>query len=78
MIMECHEYTVRGRYDTAGRPVYGWKCYCGTTACLKQKKIQYFAEIEQIDIKRYDELSPEEEKKFYDKAFDRAPLPPKE
>lgn len=68
--MKCHEYTVAGRYDTAGRPVYGWKCYCGTTACLQQKSIQNYAEIEQVSYKREDELTPEEEKAFYKKAFE--------
>lgn len=65
----CHEYTVAGRFDTAGRPVYGWKCYCGTTACRKQPDVTQLVEIETVVQKRMDELTPEEEKAFYKKAF---------
>lgn len=59
--MNCHEYTVPGAFDTGGRPVYGWKCFCGTTTCMKQRPIQNYREIEQVSLKRFGELSPEEE-----------------
>ena len=69
--MECHEYTVYGSYDTSGRPVSGWKCYCGTTACLKQRGIQNIAEVEIISQKPIGELTLEEESRFYKKVFGR-------
>ena len=41
---KCHEITTR-QYDTAGQPIREWKCYCGTTVCLKNK-IQNYHSIE--------------------------------
>ena len=56
-------------YDTGGNPIGSWICYCGTTACLKQVNIQNLSSITRVTQKREDELTPEEEKAFYKKAF---------
>ncbi len=65
--MNCGQFIES--YDTAGRPVYGWKCYCGTTACLKQRPIQDFSSIQVFKTKKIEELTPEEEDIFYKKAL---------
>lgn len=64
---KCHQYVEY--YDTANKPVYSWKCYCGTTACLEMVGIHNFASVQIFKTKRADELTPEEEKLFYKKAF---------
>lgn len=66
---KCHEYTIYGETDTAGQPIKHWKCYCGTTACLKNYPIQNLASITTIQEKEITELTPEEEERFYKKVF---------
>ena len=60
--MKCHEYTIYGRYDTAGNPLKGWRCYCGTTACLENNQsiqIQNLAELETISYKKTEDCDCE-------------------
>ena len=42
--MECHEIKTR-QYDSAGQPIKEWICYCGTTACLKNR-IHHYHSVE--------------------------------
>lgn len=66
---KCH-LVDSGRYDSAGQPVMVRVCYCGTTACMQMTDWSYplpkdYSQIGGIET----ELSPEEEKKFYEKVM---------
>lgn len=63
-------YAESGRYNTDGSPVMVRVCYCGTSACMELATWDYplpkdYKQI--VDVKT--ELSPEEEKKFYEKVM---------
>jgi len=47
--MTCHEYET-GMRDTGGQPVLAYKCYCGTTGCLKQIKVKTQASEEITEL----------------------------
>lgn len=68
MKQECESY--KEGFTTAGVPIEHWKCYCGTTACLKQVNIQNLASISRVTQKRVAELTAEEEELFYKKALE--------
>jgi hypothetical protein len=64
---KCHKYIEY--YDTAGKPVYSYKCYCGTTGCMENVQLDTLSSIEIIKEKRLDELTKEEEDLFYKKVL---------
>ena len=43
---KCYDYKT-GQHDSAGNPILGRMCFCGTTACL-QNQIQNFGEVQQV------------------------------
>lgn len=67
MKAKCHEIIESS--NTSGEPVKSWVCYCGTTACLEMVNMQNLASIQQCKQVRLDELTSEEERRFYEKAF---------
>lgn len=67
----CYHYET-GK-DTAGKPIYSRRCFCGTTICQHQPKSFFYPPkvMEDIVAHSHTELSPDEEKRFYDKVFNR-------
>lgn len=57
-------------HDTAGQPIYGLDCYCGTTGC-EQQFINDFCLQGQKDVLKSltDDEELLEEKRFYDIKF---------
>jgi hypothetical protein len=72
MRMKNRCYSTIVGYDTMGSPIFARKCFCGTTACLNKMDTRQFKNhlsITTVQQERTGELSPEEEKAFYRKAF---------
>ena len=78
--MKCYDYKT-GQHNSAGNPIMGRMCFCGTTSCL-QNQIQNFGEVNRqfVFSKNPDcdceyELTLKEglcrkcEDKFYEKVF---------
>ena len=57
-------------HDSAGQPVYSWKCYCGTSACMENIQIEKLGSVTIVKEKTLTELTKEEEDLFYKKAFE--------
>ena len=64
--MECHNVIIG--YDTAGQPMKDWRCYCGTTACLKKNNLGI---VEKINYEKKEDCDCGYETTLTDKGLCR-------